>query len=221
MATGIIGKKIGMTQVFQEDGSLVGVTAVEAGPCVVTQVKTVDHDGYQAIQLGFGHAKRANKPMTGHFKGAGPFRELREFHVGADTKFEVGQQVKVSDFNAGDLVDVVGTSRGHGFQGGVKRYHFRGGPKTHGQSDRHRAPGSVGANTTPGHVLKGLRMAGHMGVDTVTMQNIRVVQVDADKNLLLLGGPVPGHRNSTIVIKPAKKVRTKKKGPAPKQKAKK
>ena len=201
MIDGIIGKKVGMTQVFNEDGSVEPVTAIEAGPCVITQVKTTEKDGYQAVQLGFGQAKRLNAPEKGHLKGLGSFRHLREFQVSDTSKLEPGQKVDVSLFKTGDLVDVVGTSKGRGFAGVVKRHHFAGGPKTHGQSDRHRAPGSIGANTFPGRVWKGMRMAGHMGDARVTVQNLKVLRADPERNLLLVRGAVPGARKGILIIR--------------------
>lgn len=202
MFPGIIGKKIGMTQLFREDGETV-VTAIEAGPCVVTQVKTREKDGYNAIQLGFGEAKRLNSPEKGHLKGLGLFKYLREFRVEDVSGFAPGQKVDVDMFKPGDLVDVIGTSKGKGFAGVVKRHHFAGGPKTHGQSDRHRAPGSVGATTFPGRVLKGTRMAGHMGNARVTVRNLKVVEVDPARHLLLVKGAVPGGRNGLVLIRKA------------------
>lgn len=202
MFPGIIGKKIGMTQLFRGDGEKV-VTAIEAGPCVVTQVKTKEKDGYNAIQLGFGEAKRLNSPEKGHLKGLGLFKYLREFRVEDVSGFTPGQKVDVDMFKPGDLVDVIGTSKGKGFAGVVKRHHFAGGPKTHGQSDRHRAPGSVGATTFPGRVLKGTRMAGHMGNARVTVRNLKVVEVDPARHLLLVKGAVPGSRNGLVLIRKA------------------
>ncbi len=202
MTQGIIGKKLGMTQVFGET-SIRAVTAIEAGPCTVTQVKTAEDDGYRAVQLGFVEMKA--KKSAGKEKGAARYRYLREFTLDEGQNFEPGQKVDVSLFKTGDLVDVTGTSRGKGFAGGVKRYHFHGGPKTHGQSDRHRAPGSVGSNTTPGRVFKGLRMAGHMGVDRVTVSNLEVVEADPDRNLLLVKGAVPGMTNGLLLIRKSKK----------------
>ena len=207
MINGIIGKKLGMTQIFQEDGSLMGVTAIEAGPCTILQVKTTANDGYEAVQLGFGVKKRGNKPEKGHAKGQGPFEALREFKLGSDDKPEVGQKVDAGIFKVGDTVDIIATSRGFGFQGGVRRYHFRGGPKTHGQSDRHRAPGSIGSGTTPGHVQRGLRMAGRYGGDRVTVQNVKVVRVEPERNLLLLNGAVPGAKNQIILLRHATKAK--------------
>lgn len=202
MTLGIIGRKIGMTQLFREDGETV-VTAIEAGPCFVTQVKTKEKDGYNAIQLGFGEARRLNSPQKGHLKGLGLFKYLREFRVEDVSGFKLGQKIDVAIFKPGDLVDVTGTSKGKGFAGVVKRHHFAGGPKTHGQSDRHRAPGSVGATTFPGRVLKGTRMAGHMGDARVTVRNLQVVSVDPERHLLLVKGAVPGGRNGLLLIRKA------------------
>ncbi len=207
---GLIGKKIGMTQVFLENGSLVPVSVVEAGPCTVTQVKTVDNDGYKSVQVGFGAKRRATKAEQGHTKGKGPFALLREFATGEKETPEVGQQVDVSIFAEGESVDITGQSRGLGFAGGVKRYHFRGGPKTHGQSSKHRAPGSVGSTTTPGRVFKGLRMAGHMGAERVTTHNLKVVRIDKERNLLLIRGAVPGNKGGFVVIHKAKKAKAQK-----------
>ncbi len=201
MIRGLIGRKIGMTQVFTEGGTVESVTAIEAGPCVVTQIKTPAKEGYSAVQLGFSEAKRLNAPERGHLGKLGLFRHLREFRVGDTSGIELGHRVDVSLFQPGDAVEVSGISKGRGFAGGVKRYHFRGGPKTHGQSDRHRAPGSVGAGTSPGRVLKGLRMAGHMGDQRVTVKGLQVVKADPDRNLLLLRGAVPGARNGLLEIR--------------------
>ncbi len=207
MSAGIIGKKLGMTQIFMEDGRLMPVTAIQAGPCTVVQIRTKERDGYQAVQMGFGDKKNLSNPEKGHLKGMGPFGILREFRVKPNEEFEVGQKLDVSMFSTGDTVDVVGRSRGMGFAGGVKRHHFRGGPKTHGQSDRHRAPGSIGAGTTPGRVLKGLRMAGHMGDERKTTQNLKVVGVEVDRDLLLVKGAVPGPKNAYVLIRPALKAK--------------
>lgn len=201
--SGLIGRKIGMTQVFTEAGNMVSVTAIEAGPCVVTQIKTIAREGYNAIQLGFGEAKRLNAPEKGHLGKVGLFKNLREFRVEDASEVEVGNRVDVGVFQPGDCVDIVGTSKGRGFAGTVKRHHFSGGPKTHGQSDRHRAPGSVGAGTDPGRVLKGQRMAGHMGSRRVTVKRIEVVKADPDRNLLLVRGAVPGARNGLVEIRKA------------------
>lgn len=208
MIEGLLGRKIGMTQVYREDGSVAGVTAIEVGPCIVTQVKTPERDGYTAVQVGFGEKKRLNKPERGHAKGLGSFRWLREFKMlGDDDLPEVGHALDAGLFSAGDRVDVVGVSKGKGFAGGVKRHHFKGGPKTHGQSDRHRAPGSIGATTTPGKVFKGLRMAGHMGSERVTVPNLEVVLSDPARNLILIHGAVPGGKNGLVMVKRARKSR--------------
>ncbi|MBT9163290.1 MAG: 50S ribosomal protein L3 [Chloroflexi bacterium] len=205
MVFGILGKKIGMTQTFTEDGVVVPVTAIEAGPCMVTQVKSLDTDGYNAVQLGFGESRRLNRPERGHLKKLGAFRHLREFRLEDIAAIEPGQKVSVDIFQSGDIVDVVGTSKGRGFAGVVKRHHFSGGPKTHGQTDRHRAPGSVGGGTDPGKVWKGQRMAGHMGNARVTARNLKVILADPDRNLLLVRGAVPGAKNSLLIIKKARK----------------
>ena len=204
MLRGLIGRKIGMTQVFTEGGTVEAVTAIEAGPCTVTQIKSVDKEGYNAVQLGFGEAKRLNSPERGHLGKLGLFKHLREFRVEDTSDIELGHRIDVSLFQPGDLVDVIGVSKGKGFAGTVKRYHFAGGPKTHGQSDRHRAPGSIGAGTDPGRVLKGHKMAGHMGNRRVTVKHIKVVKADPDRNLLLVGGAVPGARNGLLEIRKSK-----------------
>ncbi len=196
---GIIGKKIGMTQLFLENGECVPATAIEAGPCTVIQVKTQERDGYDAVQLGFGHSKRLTKAEKGHLRGLGEYRVLHEFRAPAGTA-EVGAKVDVSIMAPGDLLKVSGRSKGRGFAGVVKRHHFAGGPKTHGQSDRHRAPGSVGAGTFPGRVLKGKHMAGHMGDDRVTALNLKVLSVDAERNLLLVRGAVPGANGGLVIV---------------------
>ena len=207
MVTGLIGKKVGMTQLFAADGTVSPATVLKAGPCVVAQVKTADRDGYASVQLGLVEAKptRENKPSTGHFKKAGvpPTRVRREVRVqaGAETP-KAGDQVGVSIFADGERVDVVGTSRGKGFQGVVKRHHFAGGRASHG-SMFHRAPGSIGASSFPSRVVKGMRMGGHMGHDRVTVRNLKVLRVDADNNLLLVEGAVPGGPNSIVVIRKA------------------
>jgi large subunit ribosomal protein L3 len=200
MAEAIFGRKIGMTQVFSTGGEARGVTVVEAGPCVVVQIKTKETDGYDAIQLGFGTRKRVNSPLRGHFKKLGDFRYVREVRVTDPNDYEIGQSLGADVFEEGDLVHVVGKSKGRGFAGGVKRHHFAGGPKTHGQSDRHRAPGSIGSGTTPGRVRKGLRMAGHMGDERVTVKNLRVFQADTDRGVLLIEGSIPGGVNGIIRV---------------------
>jgi large subunit ribosomal protein L3 len=199
MTPGIIGKKLGMTQIYQASGQVEPVTLIQAGPCVVTQVKTAEKDGYRSAQLGFGEKKGAKPAEKDQAKGAS-FKFLREFRLGESETAEVGQKIDVSLFQVGDKVSVIGISKGKGFAGGVKRRHFHGGPKTHGQSDRHRAPGSVGATTSPGHVFKGLRMAGHMGVDRVTARNLEVRIVDPVRNLLAVKGAVPGADNGLVLI---------------------
>jgi len=201
MIQGIIGRKLGMTQIFRENGEAEAVTAIEAGPCIVIQVKTKDKEGYNAVQLGFGEAKRLNSPQKGHLKGLGQFKHLREFRVSDSEAIEVGETVDVSLFKTGDLVDIIGVSKGKGFAGVVKRHHFAGGPKTHGQSDRHRAPGSIGATTSPGRVFKGMRMAGHMGDSRVTVRHLEVFEADPARNLLLVRGAVPGGRNGILLIR--------------------
>ncbi|MER3397106.1 MAG: 50S ribosomal protein L3 [Chloroflexota bacterium] len=208
MIEGLLGYKLGMTRVFREDGTVVPVTVIQAGPCWVVQVRTPERDGYSAVQLGFDTKKRVNKPMRGHLKGLGNLRHLREFKLldGAE-RVTVGQRVDVTLFKPGDLVDVTGTSKGRGFAGVVKRHGFAGGPKTHGQSNRWRAPGSIGANTDPGRVIKGLRMAGHMGHQRVTVQNLEVIRVDPERNLLFVKGAVPGPRKGLLLIRHAVKAR--------------
>ena len=200
MVQGVIGKKLGMGQVFAEDGKAEAVTAIEAGPCTVTQIKTAAKEGYKAAQLGFGVSKRLNSPQKGHLKKLGQFKHLREFRVADTEAIKVGDKVDVSLFKEGDLVDITGISKGKGFAGVVKRHGFAGGPKTHGQSDRHRAPGSIGATTTPGRVLKGKRMAGHMGDSRVTVRHLEVYKADPERNLLLVKGAVPGARNGLLLI---------------------
>jgi large subunit ribosomal protein L3 len=208
MVTGIIGKKVGMTQVFGADGVVTPVTVIKAGPCVVVQAKQAARDGYEAVQLGLVEEKplKANKPTAGHFKKAGvpPTRLRREVKVAKGaTAPTAGEQVLVSGvFNAGEFVDVIGTSKGHGFQGVVKRHNFRGGAATHG-SMFHRAPGSIGASSYPSRVVKGMRAAGHMGSDRVTVRNLKVVSVDAENHLLLVDGAVPGARGGYVVVRKA------------------
>ena len=207
MVTGLIGKKVGMTQLFAADGTVAPATVLKAGPCVVAQVKTAEADGYEAVQLGLVEAKptKENKPSTGHFKKAGvpATRVRREVKVkaGGDAA-KAGDIVNVSIFADGERVDVIGTSRGKGFQGVVKRHHFRGGRASHG-SMFHKAPGSIGASSYPSRVVKGMRMAGHMGADRVTTRNLKVLRVDAENNLLLVEGSVPGGPNSIVVIRKA------------------
>ncbi|NMC79119.1 MAG: 50S ribosomal protein L3 [Chloroflexi bacterium] len=208
MLKGLLGKKIGMTQIFDDDGVAIPVTLIEAGQCYVTQVRKPEVDGYSAVQLGFGEVKpkRLTGGELGHLKqnNLPPLRFLREFRA-KDPEIQEGAQLKADVFALGERVDVSGTSKGRGFQGGVKRYHFRGGPKTHGQSDRLRAPGSHGSGTTPGRVFKGSRGPGHMGNERVTVQGLKVVLVDAERNLLGVRGAVPGPRGGLVMIKEARK----------------
>lgn len=204
MLRGIIGKKVGMTRVFREDGESVAVTAIEAGPCFVTQIKNWAKEGYNAVQLGFGQAKRLNAPQEGHLKGIDKVCYLHEFKTEDVTSVKRGERVDVSFLKSGDLVNVSGLSKGKGFAGVVKRYHFAGGPKTHGQSDRHRAPGSIGATTFPGRVFKGTRMAGHMGDRKTTVRGLEVIEADPNRNLLLLRGAVPGANGRLLSIEKAR-----------------
>jgi large subunit ribosomal protein L3 len=202
---GIIGKKVGMTQVYGADGRAYPVTVIEAGPCVVVQRKSKDKDGYSAVQVGLVEARKAKqvtKPMKGHFDKAGlpPCRVLREFRVEDGSEVKVGDKVSVEQFAAGDKIVISGVSRGKGFQGVIKRHNFRGGAATHG-SMFHRAPGSIGASAWPSRVLPGMRGAGHMGTDKVTVKNVQVVRVDAGNNLLIVRGAVPGAGGSIVVIR--------------------
>lgn len=212
---GIIGKKVGMTQIFDDDGQVIPVTVIQAGPCYVTQIRTEEKDGYSAVQLGFEElppkrngSSRLNKPKQGHLKRGAlnlpDLRYLREFRV-KELDVEEGQLLKADVFEKGDRVDVVGMSKGRGFAGTVKRHGFNRQPKTHGQSDRERAPGSIGATSTPGRVLKGTRMSGRMGGQRVTVQNLEVIVVDADKNLLAVRGSVPGAKGGLLLVKPSRK----------------
>lgn len=201
MVAGILGKKLGMTQLFREDGKMEPVTAVQAGPCTVIQVKTSAKDGYNAVQVGFGEAKKLKSPEKGHLKGLGQFRYLREFRVGEKETAKEGDKLDVSVFKIGDKIDVTGISKSKGFAGVVKRHGFAGGPKTHGQSDRLRHPGAIGSTTYPGRVWKGLRMAGRMGADQVTVRGLEVRGADAERNLLLVKGAVPGSKNGLLLIR--------------------
>ncbi len=208
MKSGIIGKKLGMTQVFDAEGKVIPVTVIEAGPCVVVQRKTVQNDGYDAVQLGFRPKKahRVGKPMIGHFRkaGKGSFGTLREVKVPADSQLDAGSEVHVDIFKEGDVVDVTGDSKGRGFSGVIKRWNFKGGRATHG-SMFHRAPGSIGASAWPSRVLKNMKMAGHYGNEKVTILNLKVVKVQPEKNLLLVRGAVPGARNSLVFVRHAVK----------------
>ena len=201
MLQGFLGKKIGMTQIFREDGRVVPVTVIEAGPCVVTQGKTLETDGYEAGQLGFGDVKRRNKPQAGHLKNSKLSRYLREVSTDDTSEYEVGQTIGVDIFEAGEKIDVIGKSKGRGFAGVMKRWNFGGGPRTHGQSDRARAPGSIGGGTTPGKVYKGLKMAGHMGNRRITVKGLEIVEIDFERNLLLVKGGIPGATNSLVQIR--------------------
>jgi large subunit ribosomal protein L3 len=208
MNKGIIGKKIGMTQVFDDDGAAIGVTAIEVEPSVIVQVKTKAKEGYDAIQLAYGRKKQKNvtKPLQGHFNKAnkGFFRKLKEFAADGETH-EIGEEITADIFKAGDFVDIVGTSKGKGFQGVVKRHGFHGGRATHG-SMFHRAPGSIGASADPARVFKGTKMGGHMGCVRKTIQNLQIWQVRTDRNLILLKGSIPGSKNGFVLIKQAKKI---------------
>lgn len=206
---GMIGKKVGMTQVFDEQGTVIPVTVIQAGPCYVTQIRNSERDGYVSVQLGYGETKPKNltKGQLGHLKKADlpALRHLREFRLPDDAKIAVeeGQEIKVDVFAQGELVDVIGVSKGRGFAGTIKRHGFARGPKTHGQSDRMRSPGSIGMCATPGRTLKGKRMAGRMGNARVTVQNLSLVVVNAEENLLAVKGSVPGAKGSIVIIKPA------------------
>jgi large subunit ribosomal protein L3 len=206
MIQAMVGKKVGMTQVFDDSGVAYPATVIECGPNVVTQIKTDEKDGYQAVQLGFGLDKRLNRPEQGHRKASGfQSRDLREVKADSYDDLEVGQIFKADVFKPGQMVDVTGTSKGRGFQGGVKRHGFSGGPKTHGQSDRLRAPGSIGSSATPGRVFKGTRMAGRMGNDRVTVLSLEVLRVDPERNLLVVKGSIPGHNDSLVIVRNAVK----------------
>lgn len=209
MVNGIIGKKLGMTQIFAADGTVTPVTVVKAGPCVVVQRKTVSTDGYEAVQLGFVDdkaPKKVNKPMKGHFDKAGipPTRVLKEVRVQNGDEANVGDKVLVDQFAENDLVEIIGTSKGRGFAGFIKRHGFGGGRDTHG-SMFHRAPGSIGASAYPSRVIKGTRMAGHMGVERKTVKNLKIVRVNADENLLMIKGALPGPTGAYVLIKKVNK----------------
>lgn len=209
---GLLGKKIGMTQIFLDDGQMVPVTVIEAGPCVVTQVKEREKDGYEAVQIGYQEVKKenVNKPIEGHFKKAkvAPQKYLAELLLANGENYELGQVLTVESFTVGERADVTGVSKGKGFQGVVKRWGFKGGPKSHG-SHFQRAPGSVGASATPSRVVKGKKMPGQMGNARVSVQNLEVVQVDSDKNLLFLKGAVPGSKGGLLMIKSSVKASSK------------
>ncbi|MCD6446807.1 MAG: 50S ribosomal protein L3 [Candidatus Marinimicrobia bacterium] len=200
---GIIGKKVGMTRIFDERGRNIPVTVIEAGPCFVTQIKTDETDGYTAVQVGFDEVREKiiTKPELGHLKGAGKvLRTLKEFRLDEVNDLKVGDEINVGIFAKGDIVAVTGTSKGKGFQGTMKRHNFSGGPATHGQKDRLRAPGSIGAGSSPSRVWKGMKMSGQMGNETVTVRNIEVIEIRSDKNILLVKGSVPGSRNGLLQL---------------------
>ena len=209
MVKALLGKKVGMTQVFTEQGESIPVTVIEAGPCYVTQVKTLERDGYEAVQLGFDEVKpqRLSGGEKGHLKpgGAPALRHLREFRLRKGEGATLGERVLADVFAVGERVDVVGLSKGRGFAGVVKRYHFAGGPKTHGQSDRQRRVGAIGATTSPGHIWKGQRMPGRMGDARISAQNLRIEVIDPERNLLAVRGSVPGSRGGVVMIKLARK----------------
>jgi large subunit ribosomal protein L3 len=197
---GILGRKVGMTQIFAEDGTMVPVSVVSVEPNTVTALRTVERDGYTAVQVGAGTARKLTKPRLGQLKGLPRVRNAREFRLDDASGYEIGQTLDVSLFTAGDSVDVTGVSKGKGFAGTIKRHHFRRGPETHG-SDSHRQPGSIGGGTSPGKVFKGTPMAGRMGNDRVTVKQAQIVRVDAERALLLVKGPVPGPRNALIMVR--------------------
>ena len=200
MLRAFLGKKIGMTHIFDESGNVMPVTVIEAGPCTVTQIKTTETDGYNAVQIGFGKAKHLNKAITGHLKGRS-VKHLKEVRADDSEEHSVGDEITVDIFAVDELVDVIGTSKGKGFAGTMKRHGFGGGPRTHGQSDRARAPGSIGGGTTPGRVYKGQKMSGHMGAERTTVKSLRVVKIDTERNLLWLKGAVPGSPNGLVTIR--------------------
>jgi large subunit ribosomal protein L3 len=203
MSIGLIGRKVGMTQVFEADGTMVAVSVLAVEPNTVTRLRTIERDGYTAVQVGIEASKKLTRPEAGQLKDLPQVATIREFRTDSVDGYEVGQQVGVAElFAAGDLVDVTGVSKGKGFSGHIKRHHFARGPKTHG-SDHHRAPGSIGPGTTPGRVYKGMKMAGHMGDQRTTVKKLRVVRTDAERNLLLVKGTLPGAKNALILVKKA------------------
>jgi large subunit ribosomal protein L3 len=203
MTIGLIGRKVGMTQVFQPDGTMVAVSVLAVAPNTVTRLRTADRDGYTAVQLGTDVVAKLTKPEAGQLGDLPKVATIREFRVDDIDTYSVGQTVSIDDlFQAGDLVDVTGLSKGKGFAGHIKRHNFHRGPKTHG-SDHHRAPGSIGPGTTPGRVYKGMKMAGHMGDERVTVKKVRIVRTDPDRNLILVNGSLPGSRNAVIIVKKA------------------
>lgn len=205
---GLLGRKLGTTQVFDEKGRLRGVTAVEVGPCFVTELRTPEKHGYAAVQVGYQDDRRLNKPEAGHLRAAGnlKLRHLTEFRTSGEESYSLGDRIGIELFETGEKVDVTATSKGRGFQGGVRRHNFRGGPKTHGQSDRHRAPGSIGSGTTPGRVFKGTRMAGHMGAVRTTVRNLEVVSRNEEQGVIFVAGSVPGPRGGLVRVRSARKV---------------
>ncbi len=215
---GLLGKKVGMAQIFTEKGEIVPVTVLEVGPCFVTQIKTAEKDGYTALQLGFEEGKHLSKPARGHLKSLPALKHLHEVRTSNIGDFQLGQKLSVNLFAAGDLVDITGMSKGKGHAGVVKRYHFKGGKKTHGQSDRMRRPGSSGATTTPGRVLRGMRGAGQLGNASATVMNLEVMQVDAERNVLMVKGAVPGTKDTLLFIRRARKEKKSAPAPAPAKK---
>jgi len=197
----ILGKKIGMSQFIRDDGVMIPVTVLEVGPCTVTQILSEERNGYSSIQLGFDERKKGNRSRLGHLKGLSDFRFLKEIRVDSLDGWEIGQKLDVSMFNVGEHVTVVGVSKGRGFAGGMKRHGFHGQQRTHGQSDRERAPGSIGAGTTPGRVLKGKKMAGHMGNAKVTVKNLEIIDTDESRRLLILKGGVPGAPQGFLIVR--------------------
>jgi large subunit ribosomal protein L3 len=205
---GLLGRKLGTLQVFDAKGRLRGATAVEVGPCFVTELRTGEKHGYTAVQIGYGETKRLNKPETGHLRPAGNHRlkHLAEFRLLEGGDYKVGDQINADLFDVGAIVDVTANSKGRGFQGGVRRHGFKGGPRTHGQSDRHRAPGSIGSGTTPGRVLKGTRMAGHMGAERTTVRNLEILARNDDRGVIFVAGSVPGPDGGLVRVRKARKV---------------
>jgi large subunit ribosomal protein L3 len=215
MLKGIIGRKLGMTQIFGENGNIIPITVIEAGPCAITQIKTKEKEGYNALQLGFLKKKpeRVNRPLSGHFQksGTGPFYFLKEFRVSETGEYQVGQEITLATFKVGDRVDIIGTSKGKGFSGVIKRHGFHGFPGSHGTHEYFRHGGSIGSNTFPGKTFKGKRMPGLFGNSRVTIQNFRIVDIKAESNLLLVKGAIPGSINSIVIIREAAKKGTPKK----------
>ncbi|MEX2080823.1 MAG: 50S ribosomal protein L3 [Dehalococcoidia bacterium] len=204
---GILGRKLGTLQVFDAKGRLRGATAVEVGPCFVTQLRTPEKEGYTAVQVGFGEKKKLTRPALGHLKASGApnVRHLSEFRTDGSTTYALGDRIGAELFEVGQAVDVTATSKGKGFQGGVRRHNFHGGPRTHGQSDRHRAPGSIGSGTTPGRVYKGTRMAGHMGAERVTVSNVEVIARNDDQGVIFVAGSVPGPKGGLVRVRRSRK----------------